>query len=197
MLFNQIRNFVRQFATKNAEIISRLNTATKMASLAAISIAIPLTVAKPQPYQTAIEFSPTSANPLVMESNEVVVVSVPSRAEIDNGVRDLNPDTIKELMQELAPEYGIDWKLVYAIGYHESGNYQSALARNNFNFFGRKATSNTYAKWNDPVTAIQNEFQYLQDNYFSRGLNTPAKINPVYAEDPSWHYAVESIMNTL
>lgn len=196
-MLNTIKSTIRQFAKRNSQIISRFQVATKMASLVALLVVIPMGIAKPQDYQTEIKLNDQSANPIVLADRTVNVMSVPSRDEIDEASFGLDPDAIKALMQEIGAEYNVDWRLVYAIGYHESGNYSSQLARSQFNFFGRKARSGGYASWSDPEEAVRNQFEYLQTRYFERGLNTPAKINPVYAEDPSWHYRVEAVMNTL
>ena len=195
--FQAIKSTIRKFAKRNSQIISRFHFASKMASLVALLVIIPLGVVKPYTYQTAIKLNDKSDNPLISADKTVNVISVPSRDEIQDATFGLDPEAIKALMQEIAQEYNIDWRLVYAIGYHESGNYSSHLARAQFNFFGRKANSSAYASWSDPEEAIRNQFEYLQTRYFDRGLNTPAKINPVYAEDPTWHYRVEAVMNTL
>lgn len=195
--FQTIKSTIRKFAKRNSEIISRFHIATKMASLVALLVVIPLGLVKPQEYQTEIKLNDKSENPIVLADRTVNAISVPSRDEIDEATFGLDPEAIKALMQEIGTEYNIDWRLVYAIGYHESGNYSSHLARAQFNFFGRKANSSSYASWDNPEDAIRNQFEYLQTRYFDRGLNTPAKINPVYAEDPTWHYRVEAVMNGL
>lgn len=145
-----------------------------------------------QKYETRIRFQQT-AQPLTLKEKKVEVFSAGSREDLNN----LEPEAIKGMMQAIAPEYGIDWRLVYAIGYHESGNYTSSLARRQYNFFGRKANASGYAAWGSPEEAIRNQFEYLKTRYFDRGLTTPASINRVYAEDMSWHYKVESVMNAL
>lgn len=197
MLYTTLVNKIRQFATRNAHVITRLNTASKMASLVAILVVIPVTVQKPQKYQTALKFDQTTPNALVPEDKTVNIISAPSRIAVNDGTRGLNPEAIKALMKEVAPEYSIDWKLVYAIGYHESGNYNSSLARRNYNFFGRKASSRTWMKYADPESAIRDQFAYLKEHYFDRGLNTPAKIGPVYCEGNTWASKITVVMNTL
>jgi len=108
-----------------------------------------------------------------------------------------DPEAIKAYMQQIAPEYGVDWKLVYAIGAYESGYYKSNLARNSNNFFGRKATSTTWRSWNTAEEGIRDQFVYLKTRYIDRGLDTPAKMNRVYCEGNTWQYKVQYIMNTL
>jgi len=147
-------------------------------------------------YETQISFDKNEMNPLVLKDKKVEIVaglSNEDKVKLDN--RD--PEAIKILMQSLSPEYGVDWKLVYAIGYHESANFNSYLAESKNNFFGRKAVGGGYAQWSSAEEGIRNEFEYLKRRYFDIGLNTPAKINPVYAEDPKWHIKVETVMNKL
>lgn len=143
--------------------------------------------------KTRIEFNQNSASPLSLQDKKVEVYSAGSREDLNS----LDPEAIKGLMQAIAPEYGVDWKLVYAIGYHESGNYSSSLARTQNNFFGRKAASGGYASWATPEDGIRDEFTYLKTRYLDKGLTTPASINLVYAEDMSWHTAIESVMVRL
>ncbi|MFA6493327.1 MAG: glucosaminidase domain-containing protein [Patescibacteria group bacterium] len=144
-------------------------------------------------YETRIKLDTNNAQLLTLPEKKVEVYSAGSREDLNN----LDPEAIKGLMQAIAPEYGVDWKMVYAIGYHESGNYGSSLARNQNNFFGRKASSGGYASWSTPEEGIRNEFVYLKTRYLDKGLTTPAAINVVYAEDMSWHFAVESVMASL
>ena len=166
----------------------------QLVSVGALMVLMPFTgdTTERQKYETQIKFQET-AEVLTLDEKKVEVFSSGSRQDLNN----LDPEAIKGMMQAIAPEYGIDWKLVYAIGYHESGNYTSALARNQNNFFGRKARSGGYASWATPEEGIRDEFRYLKERYFDRGLTTPSSINRVYAEDGSWHYKVESVMASL
>lgn len=148
-------------------------------------------------YQTTIQFSENGVIPLNLPEKVVKVETGCSRIDVETGCQNYDPETFKSLMKEYGEQFGIDWKLVFAIGYHESGNFTSHLARTNNNFFGRKAAGGGYASWSTPQEGIRNQFEYLKTRYFDRGLTTPASINRVYAEDGSWHYAVESVMNAL
>lgn len=153
--------------------------------------------AKNQQLNTNITFSKGDINPLAIGPRKTEIVVGISEEDMNLFNQNPNPEMIKKFMCSIAPEYGVDWKLVYAIGYHESGNYNSSLAQRNNNYFGRKANSSGYASWATPEEGIRNQFVYLKTRYFDRGMDTPEKINPVYAEDNSWHSAVESVMNTL
>lgn len=153
--------------------------------------------AKEQKFESQLSFNKTNTNPLTIESKKTEIVIGVSQEDMDQFNQNPDPEKIKKFMHAIAPEYGVDWKLVYAIGYHESGNYNSSLAQRNNNYFGRKANSSGYASWATPEEGIRNQFVYLKTRYFDRGMTTPATINPVYAEDGSWRYAVESVIATL
>jgi hypothetical protein len=148
-------------------------------------------------YKPNLKFEQTQTGLIVLEDKKVTIEPGISREELAQLNEKVEPEMVKNLMKQLANEYDVDWKLVYAIGYHESANYSSHLAKNNNNFFGRKARSGGYASWENPEEGIRNQFEYLQNRYFDRGLDTPAKINPVYAEDNTWHVKVESVMSKL
>ncbi len=134
----------------------------------------------------------------VTEPDRTVNISVGiSRYELARRGMTHDPVQIKLLIQEIAPEYGVDWRLVYAIGYLESGNFNSTLARYQNNFFGRKASSGVYASWPNTLEAINNQCEYLKTRYIDRGLDTPYEMNHVYAESDTWGAKVTGIMNSL
>ena len=135
------------------------------------------------------------AIPLILNCRKVEIM--PGLAQVDlNKVNvDHDPEAIKTFIEQIAPEYGVDWKLVYAIGFYESGNYSSSLARNSNNFFGRKATSSTWMSYNTAEDGIRDQFVYMKTHYIDRGLDTPTKMNPIYCEGNTWQYMVQAIMN--
>lgn len=180
----------------NKEIIKKN---AKWIALIAVLITILIGVAQGEnnKYDTNIILDVNQPNILVINKKTTTIVSGIAKNDMDSLNRLENVEVVKSYMRQLGDEYGVDWKLVYAIGYHESGNFNSALARNNNNFFGRKASSGGYASWETPADGIRNQFEYLKNRYFDRGMDTPAKINPVYAEDSGWHYKVESLMVSL
>ncbi len=186
-----------QFAQKRKGNIAKFHIATKMASLVALLLVIPMGLVKPQHYESKITLTDKSENPIALAEKTISVISVPSRDEVEDASFGLDPEAIKALMQEIGTEYNIDWKFVYAIGYLESGNYSSHLARNQFNFFGRKANSSSWMSYSDPEEAIRNQYDYLQTRYFDRGLDTPYEIGPIYCEGNTWAGKVTTIMNTL
>ena len=148
-------------------------------------------------YDTNIVLKTGDANLLTINDRKTEIVAGISNEDMNALNQNPTPEMIQSFMRSIAPEYSIDWKMVYAIGYHESGNYGSALARSNNNYFGRKANSSSYASWSTPEEGIRNQFEYLKTRYIDKGMNTPAEINPVYAEDSGWHYKVESVMASL
>jgi hypothetical protein len=128
------------------------------------------------------------------------------KTEVDPGISqvdmnkvniDHDPEAIKAYMQQIAPEYGVDWKLVYAIGAYESGHYKSNLAKYNNNFFGRKATSTTWMRYDSAEEGIRNQFVYIKERYINKGLDTPAKMNRIYCEGDTWQYKVQYIMDNI
>lgn len=171
------------------------NGAVHLISIGFLLVLIPFNVSAPQKAtETRIQFNQNDpVNIVDVADKKVVVETGGSREDLNS----YNPEAFKGLMKQYSLQYGIDWKLVYAIGYHESGNFTSSLARRQNNFFGRKASSGGYASWVTPEDAIRNQFEYLKTRYFDIGLDTPEKINHVYAEDSSWSFAVRSVMNSL
>lgn len=177
-------------------------TIKKMLQLALILLTIfvgstSIVHAQNQKIETNIVLNKDGGQLLTINPKKTEIVVGISNADMADFNQNPTPEKIKQFMMTVAPEYGVNWKMVYAIGYHESGNYNSSLAQRNHNYFGRKATSNGYASWSTPEEGIRNQFEYIRDHYLSRGLDTPAKINPVYAEDSSWHFKVEAVMNSL
>jgi hypothetical protein len=166
--------------------------------LSTLSIFIITPFALPhQTYLTTVKLD--TNNPFVLSEPDKTV-NIPignSRYELERRGLAHDPEEIKLLIQEIAPEYGLDWRLVFAIGYLESGNFNSSLACRQNNFFGRKASSGVYASWPDVETAIRNQFEYLNTRYIARGMETPYEMNHVYAESDTWGAKVTGIMNSL
>lgn len=166
-----------------------------------ILIIIFLGVAKNQhnaynPQETQIKFTPDKINPLSLDTKETRVVQGVAKVDLEQMNASTDPALIKDYIKELAPDYGLDWKLVYAIGAYESGYFKSNLAQSQNNFFGSKATSTTWMSWDTPEEAIQNQMEYLKTRYVDRGLDTPEKMNRVYCEGDTWKYKVRYIMDT-
>ena len=135
-------------------------------------------------------------NPSLLVLNDAKTEIKPglAKADIDKLNIEKDPEAIKAYIQEKADDYGVDWRLVYAIGAYESGYYKSSLAQRQNNFFGRKATSTTWMSWETPQEGIDNQFEYLKTRYIDRGMDTPEEMNAVYCEGDTWKYMVRNIM---
>ncbi|AKM82807.1 TPA: hypothetical protein DD449_00035 [Candidatus Berkelbacteria bacterium] len=167
-------------------------------SVAAIFLAsTAIAQAKSNKPESNIVFDKGASQMLKIEPQKTEIIIGVSEADMKDFNENPTPEKIKAFMQSIAPEYSVDWKLVYAIGYHESGNYGSSLAERNHNYFGRKAKSGGWASWSTPEEGIRDQFDYIKRVYFSRGLDTPAKINPIYCVGDTWHLRVESVMASL
>jgi hypothetical protein len=185
-------------STTIKHLINKYSKELTLLTFVAIILSVsPISTAKAEGYTSRVVFTKNIYSPVATAEPKTEVITGISKNNMDQLNNNPNPEVIKQFMCTIAPEYGVDWKLVYAIGYHESGNYHSSLAQRNNNYFGRKAKSGGYASWSTPEQAIRNQFEYIKNNYYSRGLTTPAAINPIYAEDSSWCYAVSSVISTL
>ena len=185
---------------RNSKRISRFSILIKLFPIAIILILAPIFYARggnDSSYNTAVKLDPSNPETLVLAEKQVKVERSVSRADVADGLDNMDREILRAYMQDLGQQYNVDWKLVYAIGYLESGNYTSTLARNQYNFFGRKASSGVYASWNSPEEAIRNQFEYLKTRYLERGMDTPWEMNRVYAESGTWASKVVSIMNSL
>lgn len=195
----KLQKQIYRFVKKNSKRISAFLMFSKLITVFFLFAILPMDSLSPSSYayQTAVKLDTKSPNPLTLNNEYINIQTGRSRADLKALGLSHDPEEIKILIQETAPAYNLDWRLVYAIGYHESGNFNSSLARRNNNFFGRKASYNGFASWSTPEEAIRNQCEYLKTRYFDRGLNTLSAINRVYAEDMSWHYAIESVINSL
>lgn len=148
-------------------------------------------------YESTVAFDQTQPLPVVLNDRKTEIKPGLAKADIDKLNNEKDPEAIKAYIQEKADEYGIDWKLVYAIGAYESGYFKSSLAQRQNNFFGRKATNTTWMSWNTPQEGIDNQFEYLKTRYIDNGLDTPAEMNHIYCEGDTWQYKVQFIMNSV
>jgi hypothetical protein len=148
-------------------------------------------------YTPNIALDKNQANLLAINPRITEIKPGLAKADIDKLNVEHDPEAIKAYIQETAQKYDVDWKLVYAIGAYESGNYQSSLAQRNNNFFGRKATSSTWMQFDTAQEGIDNQFEYLKTRYIDQGLDTPEEMNHIYCEGDTWKYKVRSIMNSV
>ena len=199
VLIPRLLDNLNKFYNSNSKKIARFSMPLKLFFMIAILSAIPIIYGKTnqKEFKTDLKFEPNNPQILVLADKQVKVTRTLSRAEVSDGLDNMDREIIKSYMQDLGQEYGVDWRLVYAIGYLESGNYNSALARNQNNFFGRKASSGSYAAWGSVEEGIRNQFEYLKTRYLERGMDTPYEMNHVYAESGTWGAKVTGIMNSL
>jgi len=186
------------------QLNSRLNKKTKAIIIMVVAILIVASaftgVTQADTYDSYtpnIALDKNQANLLAINPRITEIKPGLAKADIDKLNVEHDPEAIKAYIQETAQKYDVDWKLVYAIGAYESGNYQSSLAQRNNNFFGRKATSSTWMQFDTAQEGIDNQFEYLKTRYIDQGLDTPEEMNHIYCEGDTWKYKVRSIMNSV
>lgn len=81
---------------------------------------------------------------------------------------------------DYANKYDIDAALAVAIAVEESGRGTSKLARNNFNFFGMKAASGGWRKFNSVEEGIEGGISYISRKYISQGITNIQDIGKIY-----------------
>ncbi len=100
-------------------------------------------------------------------------------------------------------ELGINPYMALAISLHETGCEWtcSRLARACYNIGGQKGSpgcdGGSYRRFNSLKEGIDGFLYNLHGNYIRRGLTTPERINPVYAENPLWHQKVRFYMGKI
>ena len=100
---------------------------------------------------------------------------------------------------------GVDPYIATAILLHETGcgSSCSSLARTCYNFGGQKGApgcnGGSYKQFSSIDEGLVGLIDNLNNNYFSRGLNTVESIGPKYAESGTWiskiNWYVEKIRN--
>jgi len=83
---------------------------------AILSTSTSVAYAQAQKTDTNIVFDKSNVQMLKIEPKQTAVVIGISEANMQDFNNNPTPDKIKSFMQTIAPEYGVDWKLVYAIG---------------------------------------------------------------------------------
>lgn len=77
---------------------------------------------------------------------------------------------------EMADKYNIDWKLLPAISGVES-TFARHYINGTYNAYGWGGGKIQFESWEDSIEKVS---KALSEKYYSRGLDTPAKIAPVY-----------------
>ena len=153
-----------------------------------------------------------------METAPAAVV-IPPRVEVFEGMtqeelaeklnRNLGNDVVSGKGDIIASECinkGVDPYIATAILLHETGcgSRCSNLARTCYNFGGQKGgpgcNGGSYKQFNSIEEGLSGLIDNLNNNYFSRGLNTVETIGPKYAESDTWigkiNWYVEKIRNS-
>jgi len=95
---------------------------------------------------------------------------------------------------EAADKWQLDWRLLPAITGLESA-FGKRLVKGSFNPFGWAGGYYYFDSWKN---GIEHVAQYLKENYYDRGKDTPQKIGPVYAPpNPRWGILVSSLMEEI
>lgn len=89
-------------------------------------------------------------------------------------------DEITYKIKKTAEQYDIDWKLAVAIARHETGNYTSELFKEKNNI-GGIYVNGEFKKFETLNDGIDYFVRLLKNYYIQKGLDTPEKIQPVYA----------------
>ena len=159
----------------------------------------------------------TAFEEVEMETAPASVV-VPPRVEVYEGMtieelgeklnRSLGSDIVAGKGGLIATECinrGVDPYIATAILLHETGcgSRCSTLARTCYNFGGQKGApgcnGGAYKQFSSIDEGLVGLISNLNNNYFSRGLNTIETIGPRYAESGEWvgkiHWYVDKIRN--
>lgn len=145
-------------------------------------------------------------------------VIIPPRVEVFEGMtieelgdkinRSLGSDIVAGKGGLIASECvnkGVDPYIATAILLHETGcgSSCSTLARTCYNFGGQKGApgcnGGAYKQYSSIDEGLVGMIDNLNNNYFSKGLNTIETIGPRYAESGTWvskiHWYVDKIRN--
>lgn len=96
-------------------------------------------------------------------------------------------------------ELGLDPYLALAITLHETGCAYSCsgLVRTHNNLGGLKGGNGKYMAFPTLDDGIKGYLDILYNRYYSKGLTTPEKMNPVYAQSTTWASKVNWYMNKI
>ncbi|MCX6725840.1 MAG: glucosaminidase domain-containing protein [Candidatus Shapirobacteria bacterium] len=95
---------------------------------------------------------------------------------------------------ETADKYQIDWKLVPAITGVES-TFGRQIPYNSYNAYGWQNGGYRFNSWEESIEKVT---KTLKEKYYSRGLDTPYKIGPIYAPpSKTWAGRVSMFMKQI
>jgi hypothetical protein len=99
---------------------------------------------------------------------------------------------------ESADQYGLDWRLIPAIGMQES-NLCHKIPENSYNCWGFGIYGKTVTRFDNYKDAIYTVTKTLATKYKTRGLVTPEEIMTMYtpSSNGSWARGVNEFMGEL
>lgn len=99
------------------------------------------------------------------------------------------------LILSLSDEYGVDYRLVVAIGQQES-NLCKKIPENSYNCWGYGIHSKGTLRFESYEEALRSYVKYLREKYFDKGYDTVEKIMSKYCphSNGSWAYGVNQFM---
>jgi len=103
------------------------------------------------------------------------------------------------LFASYSVKLGLDPYLALAITLQETGCAYScsALVRTNNNIGGLKGSNGRYMSFSSLDEGIKRYLDIVYKRYYSKGLTTPEKMNPVYAESSTWASKVNNYMRQI
>ena len=105
--------------------------------------------------------------------------------------------SIEEMFRIAASQYGIDFKLIYAIAIHETGDFSSGLFLNSNNPGGLKG-SGGWMSYPSRFEGILAMARTIYNGYWSQGMTTPEAMQPKYCPNSdTWAPAVRSLMERI
>lgn len=102
--------------------------------------------------------------------------------------------TTKELIVIVAKKVGINPKLAVAISRLETGNFTSAMYKQNNNVGGMR-NGNGWIHYSSMLSGVNAFILCLKENYYDEGLTTPEAMQGKYCPDSSsWASKVRALM---
>ncbi|MBI3954671.1 glucosaminidase domain-containing protein [Candidatus Collierbacteria bacterium] len=95
---------------------------------------------------------------------------------------------------EVADKWGLDWRLLPAIAGVES-NFGRQIPYGSFNAYGWANGRYRFKSWEDSIEHVS---RVIAIKYLGRGLNTPEKMQPIYAPpSKTWAGKVRFFINQI
>jgi len=162
----------------------------KIFALALASLIITFTFSKPADgYQ-----GETAASSAVLKNEAKTVDSRAQKLEAYLIIQGSPMAKFGQDFVDAADRYGLDWKLLAAIAGVES-TYGKKIPANSFNAYGWNNGVWQFISWPDSINYVS---KALKEKYFDRGLDSVAKIGPVYAPpSQTWTGKITLIMEKI